>query len=174
VLLIFITAVLLATGGLMLWRFFGVDLRSAYVESKRLEEDLARMQEEIASSNLRFLEGEEAELVRVLFESKVTGSEYFNLVLTELGRHSESGGEIRLVSLSPPEISEIGERSDFSVEADLPFAELVSFLKYLEGAYPAFHINRLTVGRAEEKGLLAARISGAMYVLGGNGGGGGR
>ena len=163
---VFMTLFVLVAGGLLLWRFLGQDLTTGLADSKRLEREIGRMQEEIASSNLRFLEGEEADLVRALFESEASGSEYFNLVLSELGKMSEGGGEIRRVSLSPPRVSSIGERSTFTLEANLPFSELVSFFDWLEGAYPAFHLNRLAVERSGERGLLTARVGGAMYVLG--------
>lgn len=167
----FLTVMILLVGLSFVWRGPGSRLEAAMGRRAALQTALVKVQQRVNETNRTLLEGERGERMRSLFENETTIASCFDAVLGEIGARGASGGLLlRSVSLAPPEGESTVEKTSFEMEIEGAYPELTTWLRWLEEAYPVFHVNELALDEQEGTGGVIATLRGAFYLPGGGGG----
>lgn len=164
-----VTAVLTLTivlaGLSFAWRGPGSRLAAALDRRAELRLDIEFWYDRIEETNRSFLDGQDGEKLRTLFESEVTIATSFDGVLAELGRRTGEGSLLlRSLTVSPPDVDSELERITFEMELDGSYPSLTTWFRWLEDAYPVFHVDGLDMTNSPESGTVRATVRGALYL----------
>lgn len=155
----------LSAGLSFVWKGPGSNLSVAQRRSAILEDTIEIALIKAEERNRAFLEGEDGELVRSLFDANLASSDCLNQVLEEIGRRSGAEGlRLRSVSLTPPERGNGLERVHFSLEMETSYASATSFLRWIEDAPPVYHVHVVGLERGPGTALLRTSVTGYMYL----------
>ncbi|MFH1276922.1 MAG: hypothetical protein ABIK65_00860 [Candidatus Eisenbacteria bacterium] len=156
---------ILLAGFSFVWRGPGSRLSAALDRRGELRRSIARVHERISETNRSFLQGEDGERLRTLFESDVTLASCFDGVLEEIGRRAGEGSLLlRSVSVSPPELDPDLERISFEMDVDGTYPSLTTWFRWIEDAYPVFHVNGFDFESGSAPGTVRAHLRGALYL----------
>ncbi len=146
------------------WKGPGKNLVRLHEDIQELQMEYKRSMAEISESRKRFLEGEEAEILKSYFEEDASFAEYFNLAFEELDRRSPTGLALRTLTTEPAENTNDVSKLDFEMEFLLDYPETVSYIAWLEEAYPVYLIHGIEMRRSDGDSDIRTLLRGSLIM----------